>query len=216
MLRAKIVCTIGPASEDIAIIRQLIQAGMTVCRLNMSHGTHSDHKRRIDRIRQASEDLDKPIAILADLQGPKLRTGIMQEGGVPLIKGNLLTLTTEEIVGAPGRVPIQYKDLPSSVNPGEHILLDDGLLELEVLETSETEIKTRIVIGGVLSNNKGMNLPDASLSIPALSEKDLMTHFAIEQQLDFIALSFVRTDQEVYGLKRIVFVSTRQTGAIFL
>lgn len=205
MLRAKIVCTIGPASEDIAIIRQLIQAGMTVCRLNMSHGTHSDHKRRIDRIRQASEDLDKPIAILADLQGPKLRTGIMQEGGVPLIKGNLLTLTTEEIVGAPGRVPIQYKDLPSSVNPGEHILLDDGLLELEVLETSETEIKTRIVIGGVLSNNKGMNLPDASLSIPALSEKDLNdARFAIEQQLDFIALSFVRTDQEVYGLKEFI------------
>ena len=100
MLRAKIVCTIGPASEDIAIIRQLIQAGMTVCRLNMSHGTHSDHKRRIDRIRQASEDLDKPIAILADLQGPKLRTGIMQEGGVPLVKGNLLTLTTEEICKA--------------------------------------------------------------------------------------------------------------------
>lgn len=205
MLRAKIVCTIGPASEDIATIRQLILAGMTVCRLNMSHGTHSDHKRRIDRIRQASEELDKPIAILADLQGPKLRTGIMQEGGVPLVKGDTLTLTTDEIVGSPGRVPIQFKDLPRSVKAGEHILMDDGLLELEVLETSDTEIKSRVVVGGVLNNNKGMNLPDASLAIPALSEKDLKDAlFAIEQQLDFIALSFVRTAQEVYGLKEFI------------
>ncbi|MFN8446473.1 MAG: pyruvate kinase [Caldilineaceae bacterium] len=205
MLRAKIVCTIGPASEDIAIIRQLILSGMTVCRLNMSHGTHADHKRRIDRIRQASEDLDRPIALLADLQGPKLRTGIMQEGGVPLIKGETLILTTEDLVGAPGRVPIQYKEMPKSVKPGERILLDDGLLELEVIETNSKEIITRIIIGGVLNNNKGMNLPDASLSIPALSVKDLNdARFAIEQQLDFIALSFVRTDEEVKGLKEFI------------
>ncbi len=209
MLRAKIVCTIGPASEDVVILRQLIEAGMTVARLNMSHGTHADHRRRIERIRQASDELCKPVAILADLQGPKLRTGIMQEGGVPLKKGETLILTTDEIIGAPGRVPIQFKELPKLVKAGERILLDDGLLELEVIEANMTEIKTRVVVAGTLSNNKGMNLPDASLGIPALSSKDLAdARFALEQNLDYIALSFVRTAEEVLGLKEFILANS--------
>ena len=173
MLRVKIVCTIGPASREMPILRRIAAAGMNVARLNMSHGTHEYHAETIERVRIVAEQLQKPISILADLQGPKLRTGKMQDGGVPLEKDTELVLTTEEIIGAPGRVPIQYKDLPKNVQPGERILLDDGMLELEVLDKSDTEIKTRVILTGLLQSNKGMNLPDASLDIPALTPKDL-------------------------------------------
>ncbi len=205
MLRVKIVCTIGPASREIAILRRIAAAGMNVARLNMSHGTHEYHAETIERVRIVAERLQKPIAILADLQGPKLRTGKMQEGGVPLEKDTQLILTTDDIIGAPGRVPIQYKDLPKNVQPGERILLDDGMLELEVLETSDTEIRTRVILTGVLMSNKGMNLPDASLDIPALTPKDLEdVKFALDHQADWIALSFVRKAHEVMELKAII------------
>ena len=205
MLRVKIVCTIGPASRDLPVLRRIVSAGMNVARLNMSHGTHEYHAETIERIRIISEELQKPIAILADLQGPKLRTGKMQEGGVPLEIDEELILTTAEIVGQPGRVPIQYKDLPQAVNPGERILLDDGMLELEVLETSEQEIRTRVILKGVLQSNKGMNLPNASLDIPALTEKDIEdVKFALDHQVDWIALSFVRKAHEVIEIKNII------------
>ena len=205
MLRVKILCTLGPTSRDPAVLADMINAGMNVARLNFSHGTHEYHSETIDLVRATAEKLQKPIAILADLQGPKLRTGKMQEGGVALTADEKLTLTTEEIIGAPGRVPIQYKALPSSVQPGEHIMLDDGLLELEVLDHSETEIFTRVVIGGLLQSNKGMNLPDASLNIPALTDKDRAdVKFMLGRQVDWIALSFVRTATEVYELKSII------------
>ncbi len=205
MLRVKIICTLGPASRELDVLTKLAEAGMNVARLNMSHGTHEYHRGTIERVRQVSERLNKPIAILADLQGPKLRVGKMRKGGVPLKKGEELILTTEEIVGGPGRVPIQYQELPGQVRPGEQILVDDGLLELEVLSTAETEIKTRVLVGGVLTDNKGMNLPDASLDINALTPKDLEdVHFALANQVDWIALSFVRTAHEVLELKSII------------
>ncbi len=205
MRRVKIICTIGPASREPDILAKLAQAGMNVARLNMSHGTHEYHRGTIERVRQVSEKLRMPIAILADLQGPKLRVGKMQEGGVLLTKGDKLVLTTEEIVGQPGRVPIQYKDLPSKVKPGERILVDDGLLELEVVKATATDIVTKVIIGGLLSDNKGMNLPDASLDIPALTPKDLEdVRFALANQVDWIALSFVRTAHEVLELKSII------------
>jgi pyruvate kinase len=186
-------------------MRAIAQAGMNVARLNMSHGTHEYHAETIERIRIVSEELQKPIAILADLQGPKLRTGIMQEGGVPLKKGETLLLTIDDIMGVPGRVPIQYKDLPRNVQPGERILLDDGLLELEVLERSDTEIVTRVILDGVLGSKKGMNLPDASLDIPAVTDKDLQdVKFALDHQCDWIALSFVRKSAEVSELRAII------------
>ncbi len=204
MLRVKIVCTIGPASREMAVLRQ-IAAGMNMARLNMSHGTHEYHAETIERVRIISEEIQKPIAILADLQGPKLRTGKMQEGGVALEKDAQLILTTENIIGVPGRVPIQYKDLPKNVQPGERILLDDGMLELEVIDKNETEIVTRVVLNGILQSNKGMNLPDASLDIPALTQKDLDdVKFALDHQVDWIALSFVRKAQEVIDLKGII------------
>lgn len=205
MLRVKIICTIGPASRELDVLAGLAEAGMNVARLNMSHGTHDYHRGTIERVRQVSERLKKPIAILADLQGPKLRVGKMQEGGVPLKKGEELILTSEEIIGGPGRVSIQYKELPHKVRPGEHILVDDGLLELEVLSSDETEIKTKVLVGGLLNDNKGMNLPNASLDIAALTPKDLEdVHFALANQVDWIALSFVRTAHEVLELKAII------------
>src|SRR5690606_448764 len=194
MRRVKIVCTIGPASRDVEVLTQLALAGMNVARLNMSHGSQEYHRGTIERVRQVSEKIGKPIAILADLQGPKLRVGKMQEGGVELKKGEEIVLTTEEIIGVPGRIPIQFKDLPKSVQPGERILLDDGLLELVVKGATDTEIKAKVRIGGLLTDNKGMNLPDASLDIAALTPKDLEdVQFALANQVDWIALSFVRT-----------------------
>ena len=205
MLRVKIVCTIGPSSRELPVLRRIAAAGMNMARLNMSHGTHEYHAETIERVRTVSEELQKPIAILADLQGPKLRTGKMREGGVPLVQGEELMLTTDPILGEPGRVPIQYKDLPKAVKPGERILLDDGMLELEVLETHPTEIRTRIILSGLLQSNKGMNLPDASLDIPALTDKDIEdVKFALDHQVDWVALSFVRKAHEVLELKSII------------
>ena len=205
MLNVKIVCTLGPASRDRAVLTEMIQAGMNVARVNMSHGTQDYHQETIALVRSISEELGKPIAILADLQGPKLRVGKMQAGGVPLEAGDKLTLTTDDIIGEPGRVPIQFRELPQSVQPGERILLDDGLLELEVVSKSDSEIETRVVVGGLLKDRKGMNLPDASLDIPALTEKDRADmRFAVAQQVDWIALSFVRTADEVRELKALI------------
>ncbi len=205
MLRTKIVCTIGPAVREPDILANLILAGMDVARLNFSHGTHDYHRESIRLIRSISQELRKPVAILADLQGPKLRVGKMQPGGVPLKPGEDLVLTTEDIMGGPGRVPIQYADLPRQVQKGERILIDDGLLEIEVVSASKTEIQTKVIIGGTLNDNKGMNLPSASLDIPALTVKDREdVRFALEHQVDWIALSFVRSDVEVLELKSIV------------
>ena len=205
MSRVKIICTIGPASREIDVLRELVIAGMNVVRLNMSHGTHDYHSGTIERVRSICEQLQKPVAIMADLQGPKLRVGLMQEGGVLLKEGTNLILTTEDVMGEPGRVPVQYEDLPNVVNPGERILLDDGLIELRVLETRPSEIETVVVVGGVLHDKKGMNLPDGSPDIPALTEKDLDDiRFALEHQVDWIALSFVRTANEVLELKSLI------------
>ncbi len=205
MLRVKIVCTIGPASREPEVLRKLMQAGMNVARLNLSHGTHEYHAETIRRVRALAMELSKPVAILADLQGPKLRVGQMQEGGVPLETGQEVVLTTEPIVGKPGRIPIQNPDLPSMVKSGERILLDDGLMELRVTQVTEKEIHARVINGGLLKDRKGMNLPDSDLTIPALTKKDRKdVLFALEQHVDWIALSFVRRAKEVRALRRII------------
>ena len=202
LLRTKIVCTIGPASRAPEMLVKLIEAGMDVARLNFSHGDQAFHAENIRRIRAASEATGKPIAILGDLQGPKLRVGIMPAEGVPIAEGETLILTTEHITGGPGRVPIQYEHLPEVVESGDRILIDDGLLDLIVTGVAGSEITTRVITGGILNSNKGLNLPRAALSIPAITEKDREdSAFAIEQGLDWIALSFVRTADEVWDLK---------------
>ncbi len=205
MRRVKIVCTIGPSSREPQVLTQLIEAGMNVARMNMSHGTYEYHAENIRRIREISQILNKPIAILVDLQGPKLRVGKMQEGGVPLVAGETLVMTIDEIVGEPGRVPVQNKELPRMLKAGERILLDDGLLELEVRSTTKTEINTVVIVGGQLFDNKGLNLPHSKLDIPSLTQKDKQdVEFALEQQADWIALSFVRQAKDVEDLRDII------------
>ena len=218
MLRVKVVCTIGPASTDPDILAQMIDAGMNVARINMSHGDHEFHARNIHTIREIAQERNRPVAILVDLQGPKLRVGQMQSGGVPLVSGEELILTTEEIIGEPGRVPIQNKEVPASIEAGrgaseskgsgeghERILLDDGLLELEVIDATETTVRTRVIVGGILEDRKGMNLPQTKLTVPSMTEKDgVDVDFALEHQADWIALSFVRTADDVHALRKIV------------
>ncbi|MBX3052947.1 MAG: pyruvate kinase [Caldilineaceae bacterium] len=201
----KIVCTIGPACHDPEILEQLIDSGMNVARLNMSHGSHEYHAQNIQRIRELSQKRNKPIAILGDLQGPKLRVGRMQEGGVPLVAGEELVLAATEMIGEPGRVPLQNSEIPGMVRPGERILLDDGLLELEVTGTTEDEIITRVIVGGILHDNKGMNLPHSRLDIPSLTPKDIVdVEFLLQQQVDWVALSFVRQAQDVEDLRKMI------------
>jgi pyruvate kinase len=202
MLRTKIVCTIGPASREPATLEAMIQNGMDVARLNFSHGGQKVHGENIKRIRAASEAVGKPVAILVDLQGPKLRVGEMQGKGVPLAEGEQVVLTTRDVVGQSGQVPVQYEGLPETVEPGDTILIDDGLLELIVTGVEGPDITCDVITGGLLKSNKGLNLPRAPLSIPAITEKDWEDlTFALERPVDWIALSFVRAADEVRTLK---------------
>ncbi|MFZ2885042.1 pyruvate kinase, partial [Nitrosomonas europaea] len=170
-----------------------------------SHGSHAYHAANIQQIRDLAQKRNKPIAILGDLQGPKLRVGKMQEGGVPLKAGEELILTTAKIIGEPGRVPLQNQEIPGMVRPGERILLDDGLLEIEITGTSGEDITTRVIVGGVLHDNKGMNLPHSRLEIPSLTPKDIAdVEFLLHQQVDWIALSFVRQAQDVEDLRKLI------------
>lgn len=203
-LRTKIICTIGPASREPDVLNNLIAAGMDVARLNFSHGDHAFHADTIARVRAAASAAGKPVALLADLQGPKLRVGDMG-AGLLLEAGKTVVLTTAPLIGQAGLVPIQYADLPGVVRQGERILLDDGLLELEVRSISGQEITCQVLTGGLLTSKKGMNLPDASLSIPAITEKDRADlAFALGQGVDWVALSFVRSAAEVRELKALI------------
>ena len=203
-LRTKIICTIGPASREPDELNNLIAAGMDVARLNFSHGDHAFHADTIARVRAAASAAGKPVALLADLQGPKLRVGDMG-AGLLLEAGKTVVLTTAPLIGQAGLVPIQYADLPGVVRQGERILLDDGLLELEVRSISGQEITCQVLTGGLLTSKKGMNLPDASLSIPAITEKDRADlAFALGQGVDWVALSFVRSAAEVRELKALI------------
>lgn len=206
MVRTKIVATIGPASRSPEMLEKLIEAGLDVARVNFSHGNHAMHAETIERIRTASVKVGIPIAILGDLQGPKLRVGQMGGEGVTIIPGQRLTLTTDKsVIGEGDLIPVQYKGLPQALDSGDRILLDDGLLEMLVLETSETTVTAEVLIGGVLKSNKGLNLPRASLAISAITEKDRKDLiFALEHQVDWIALSFVREAAEVLELKKLI------------
>lgn len=213
MLRTKIVCTIGPATRDPQMLARLIAAGMDVARLNFSHGDHAFHAENIHNLRQASAEAGKAIAILVDLQGPKLRVGHLPDQGLTLEEGQLTLLTplapavAGEVRPETGAlvVPVQFQRLAEAVEPGYRILLDDGLLELTVEAVEGHEVLCRVEVGGVLTSNKGINLPRAALSIPAITEKDKEDlRFALEHQADWIALSFVRRAQEVLELKQLI------------
>ena len=200
--RATIVATIGPATRSPAHLQALIQAGMDVARLNFSHGTHEEYRRIIQDLRRLSGELGRPVAILQDLQGPKIRTGPLREGQVELQSGARFVLTTEEVEGDHTMVSTTYQALPDEVEPGTQILLNDGLLRLEVIAVDPPQIACRIVDGGTLRARSGINLPGAGLSMPALTPKDCADlDFGLEQEVDWVALSFVRRPADVLELK---------------
>ncbi|PLX89541.1 MAG: pyruvate kinase [Desulfuromonas sp.] len=203
--RTKIVATIGPASSSNEQIEALMAAGVDVFRLNFSHGRHADKKIIIDCIRTLSRKIKRAVAILGDLQGPKIRTGLMKDGEMVLQANAEVTITAREVLGAEGLIPTTYKKLPDDVVRGNRILLDDGLMELEVLGSSSSEVKCRVISGGVLKDRKGINLPGVKVSAPALTEKDIKDlEFCIAQKLDYIALSFVRTAGDIEEVKTIL------------
>lgn len=216
MRRAKIVATIGPASQSREILQKLIQAGMDVARLNFSHGDHESHRKAIINIRELSEELETPVAIMQDLQGVKIRTGGLENGTpVELFAGERFIITNEPIKGNKGKVCTSYHAFPQDVKAGDRILLSDGLIELVALTTSPSEVECEVVTGGILAENQGINLPGVNISAPALTEKDLKDlEFGIEQQIDYIALSFIRRPDDVVELKEKLAEKKRATPVI--
>ncbi len=199
MRRTKIVCTLGPASNTVERIRALVEAGMDCARLNFSHGDHKDHAFVAKTLREVAARVGRPLAILADLSGPKMRVGRFPGGPIELVNGRPFILTTRDVPGDENIVSVTYKQLPRDVRPGEPILLDDGLLQLRVERVDGEDVHTVVEIGGPLSNNKGLNMPGSALSAPALTEKDKRdAAFAVNNlKVDYLALSFVRNPQDV-------------------
>ena len=203
--RTKIIATLGPASSELKQIRKLIKAGVSVFRQNMSHGDHSYHQKTYALIREAADDLKRPIAILADLCGPKIRTGKFKKDGIELKTNDSVIVTTRNVEGEPGLIPSQYAKLADDVGPGDRILLADGTLELEVDKIDGTEITCTVVYGGKLSNYKGINLPGVEVSAPSLTEKDKAdAKLVLELGVDFLALSFVRSASDILDLRELI------------
>ncbi len=205
MRRAKIVCTMGPAVQADGKVEQLIKVGMNMARLNLSHGTHADHQSRIDAVRNAATKAGVPIAILVDLQGPKIRLARFANGPHEISRGDIFTITTDEIEGTKDRVGTTFKGLPGDCKPGDRILIDDGKVTVEVTSVTTTDVVTKVIEPGTVSNNKGINLPGVAVSVPALSEKDIEDlRWGLKAGADFIALSFVRSADDIKDVHKIM------------
>lgn len=205
MRRAKIVCTMGPSVEAPEKVAQLIDAGMNMARLNLSHGSYQDHQQRLDRVRAAAKQANRPIAILVDLQGPKIRLGKFKDGPHELSRGEILTITTDEIEGNKDRVSTTYKGLAGDCKKGDRLLIDDGKVTVEVTEVNGNDVITKCIEPGTISNNKGINLPGVTVSVPALSEKDKEDlRWGLKAGVDFIALSFVREAKDIKDVHQIM------------
>jgi pyruvate kinase len=205
MRRAKIVCTIGPAVESVEKIAELVDAGMNMARLNLSHGDHTEHQLRLDMVRAAAKKANKPVAVLVDLQGPKIRLARFADGPHELARGDIFTITTEEVEGTKERVGTTYKGLPGDCKAGDYILIDDGKVTIQVTKVSATEVETKVIQPGMVSNNKGLNLPGVAVSVPALSEKDKADlRWGLKAGADFIALSFVRSAADLKDVHAIM------------
>ncbi|MGD1922129.1 MAG: pyruvate kinase [Pleurocapsa sp.] len=204
--RTKIVATIGPASSSHEMIRKMVQQGMNVARLNFSHGSYEDHAHIVELLRSVSQELETPITILQDLQGPKIRVGMLPKEGIKLNRGDKLVLVPHaENISDSGTVSIDYPSLAGEVKPGEQILLDDGLLELEIVEIDDRKVICEVVEGGILTSRKGVNLPSLNLNLPSLTEKDQKDlEFGISQGVDWVSLSFVRQADDICYLKQCV------------
>ncbi len=214
--QTKVIATLGPSTQNIEVLRQMFYEGIDVCRLNFSHGSHEDHLQNIRKIRDLNQQLDVHVAILADLQGPKLRVGEIKEGKVQIENGNKFRLVNQKCIGDETRAYVSYETLPRDVKKGEIILIDDGKLKLEVLDSDgENEVITRVIHGGPLSSRKGVNLPHTSISLPSLTRKDIEdAHFALEHGVDWIALSFVRSVTDIIDLRNLIKKSKRKARII--
>ncbi|EFO82067.1 pyruvate kinase [Oscillochloris trichoides DG-6] len=216
MRPTKIVATLGPATNTPERIAGLIRAGMDVARLNFSHGTHAEHAARIAMVRRAAAEAGRQVAILQDLQGPKIRTGaLLAAQPVDLVAGQHFTITTDAILGDATRVSTTYHDLPHDVQPGDRILLSDGLIELRVLSHTERSVSTEVIHGGRLKQHQGINLPGVRVSAPAATPKDLEDlRFGLEQGVDYVALSFVRAASDILQVKAIIQAAGKTTPVI--
>jgi pyruvate kinase len=214
--QTKIIATIGPACNNIETLRKMIYEGTDVCRLNFSHGKHQDHADVIKIIRKLNQELGTNVAILADLQGPKLRIGEVENNGINLENGSIIRFVSDECMGNTERVYMSYKPLPLDVMPGEIILVDDGKIKLEVVDTNRTnEVTLKVINGGILSSRKGVNLPNTSISLPSLTEKDIEdANFVLDFDIDWIALSFVRNSKDIIGLRELIKNKEKHTKII--
>jgi len=205
MRRAKIVCTMGPAVESSEKVHELIAAGMNMARLNLSHGGYDEHQSRLDLVRSVAIEANRPVAILVDLQGPKIRLARFADGPHELARGDIFTITVDEVEGTKERVGTTYKGLPGDCKQGDRILIDDGKVTVEVLEVNGNDVVTKVVEPGAVSNNKGINLPGVAVSVPALSEKDKEDlRWGLAAGADFIALSFVRSAADIQDVHAIM------------
>ena len=205
MRKTKIVCTLGPATDQKEILRGMMKAGMNVARFNFSHGTHEEHKKRLDELKRLRRELDLPVATMLDTRGPEIRLKTFAGGRAELKTGQEFTLTTEDVVGSSSRCSVTYRDLPGDVSAGGTILLDDGLIRLTILSVSGTEIRCRVENGGIVKDRKGVNLPGVHLSLPFISTQDREDIlFGVEQDFDFLSASFVRSAQDILELRHLL------------
>jgi pyruvate kinase len=214
--RTKIVATLGPASVKKDVLLSLIKAGVNVCRLNFSHGKPEDHQVAINTIREINEKYKINVGILADLQGPKIRIGLVKDGGIHLVNGTRINMTTTECIGDDSQIYITYDTFPQDVHAGEIILLDDGKIQMKVVTTNRKDtVVCEVVHGGILTSRKGVNLPNTKVSIPSLTEEDLINlDFALKNDVEWIGLSFVRTAEDIVELKRIISRSGKSSRVI--
>lgn len=205
MKKTKIVCTIGPSSDSYEVLKALVNEGMNVARLNFSHGTHPEHKKRIDTIKKLRDDLDEPIAIMLDTKGPEIRIKTFKDGMIRIEQGQDFTLTSEDVEGDETRVSVTYKDIAKDLKADDRVLIDDGLVEFTVISVDENNVYMRAVNSGELSDRKGVNLPSVKVNLPTLTEKDIEDLiFGIENDVDFIAASFIRSAKDVLEIRKIL------------
>ena len=205
MRKTKIVCTLGPASDDPEVLRALLRNGTNVIRLNFSHGDHEEHGKRIAMVKQIREEMGLPVAILMDTKGPEIRIGEFKNGKVTLVEGQEFVLTTKEIEGDENRVTVHFKEITKDVNVGTTILIDDGLVALIVESIVQDEVHCRVINGGILGSRKGVNIPGVSTSLPAITTKDAEDiKFGISQDIDYIAASFIRRASDVLAIKELL------------
>ena len=215
MRRAKIVATLGPATSSYESIRAIIDAGVDVCRMNLSHGSYDVHEGIYSQVRRASDESGRAVAVLVDLQGPKIRLGRFADGPHELKQGDVLTITTEDVLGTKDLVGTTFKGLPQDVQPGDYLLIDDGKVRVKVLDTDGVRVRTECVVAGFVSNNKGINLPGVAVNVPALSEKDEADlRWALRLGADLIALSFVRSPDDIVRVHEIMDEAGRRIPVI--